>query len=115
MAKSLVIDPRTGHYEYVDDLERSAKTVGAEVPRDWVLVHDASLVEEFERLYAEALGRPASPELLRIEHADGAVRVSYAGGTIVDADPNGDDVDLLEAVSSAARTLGRIERENEWH
>jgi hypothetical protein len=98
----------------VDELARWAETVGGGSPRDWVLVDDPALTEAFVRTHTKKLGRAASPELLRIERAEGAARVSYSGGTLVMSDPNGDDLDLLEAVTDAALTLAQIEHDNDY-
>ena len=103
------------HYVCVDELARWAETVGRSGgPRSWSVIEDAALTGEFVRVYAEKLGRSAQPEHLRIEQADDAVRVSYSGGVVEMTDPNGDDLDLVEAVTNAALTLAQIEHDNEY-
>jgi hypothetical protein len=105
---------RIRHHVCVDELARWAETVGGGPPRDWVLVDDPALTEAFVRAYTKRLGRAASAELPRIERADGAVRVSYSGGALVMSDPNGDDLDLFEAVTDAALALAQIEHDNDY-
>jgi len=65
-------------------------------------------------VYSESLGRPALPELVRIEQADDAVRISYSGTTLEAADREGSGLDLLAHVTSAALTLAQIERDNDY-
>ena len=67
--------------------------------------------------YSEKLGRPATPEHLRIEQADDAVRVrvSYLGSVLETTDPDGGQLDLLETVTSAALTLAPTEHDNEYY
>lgn len=99
----------------MDELARWAETVGRSGgPRSWTVIAHAALSGEFVRVYTEKLGRPAQPEHLRIEQTDGAVRVSYSGGVLEMTDPNGDELDLLEAVTYAAATFAQHEHDNEY-
>ena len=99
----------------MDELARWAETVGRDGgPRNWTVIDDVTLRDEFVRVYSERLGRPVEPEHLRIERADNALRVSYSGSALEMADPDGDELDLFEAVASAALTLAQIEHDNEY-
>ena len=42
------------------------------------------------------------------------LRVSYSGCVLETTDPDGDQLDLLETVISAALTLAQIEHDNEY-
>ncbi len=83
----------------------------------WTVIEDDALRDEFVRVYSDELGRPADAESLRIEQADDAVRVriSYSGGVLETADPDGNPLDLLDTVTYAARTLAQTEHDNEYH
>jgi hypothetical protein len=83
----------------------------------WTVIKDDALRNEFVRVYSDKLGRPATPDELRIEQADDAVRVriSYSGSVLETTDPDGDPLDLLETVTNAAVTLAQIEHDNEYH
>ncbi len=84
-------------------------------PRDWIVIDDDALRNEFVRVFSDKLGRPATAERLRIEQADDAVRVSYSGCVLETTDPDGGKLDLLETVTIAALTLSQIEHDNDYH
>jgi hypothetical protein len=83
----------------------------------WTVIEDDALRNEFVRVYSDTLGRPVTPDDLRIEQADDAVRIRilYAGAVLETTDPDGEQLDQLETVTSAARTLAYSERDNEYH
>ena len=100
---------------WMDELARWAETVGRDGgPRDWTVIEDDALRNEFVRVYSHKLGRSATPEHLRIEQADNAVRVSYSGLALEMTDPDGQQLELLEIVTSAALTMAQIEHDNEY-
>ena len=84
---------------------------------DWTVIGDDALKNEFVRVYSNTLGRPVEPADLRIEQTDDAVRIriSYAGAVIETTDPDGEQLDQFETVTSAARTLAYSERDNDYH
>jgi hypothetical protein len=100
----------------MDELARWAETVGRDGgPRNWTLVEDPAVTDEFVRAYTEKLGRPCDRSLVRIERADDALRVQYSGATLEMTEPDGDELDVLESVTSAALTLAQIEHDNDYH
>jgi hypothetical protein len=74
--RSVAPQPPTGHYAWMV----------------WTVIEDDALRDEFVRVYSDKLGRPATPDDLRIEQAGDAVRVriSYLGSVLQTTDPDGD-------------------------